>query len=140
MSFQETVQHLRALADPCLLTQVVQHYSEPDDIEPWAHIDALLWPDLPANEQSARAQLPAGLSQLTEELEGYIARYNDLRSRGLDAMSDYDLGVAYARCGPEFGLFQALEAVANHIGRTRGQILWLLDLKARLTPPQLALF
>lgn len=93
-----------------------------------------------ANEDSRRSQLPEVLAQYQDTLNGYIVRYNDLRTRRLDALSNYDIGIAYQGCGPERGLAQALTAVVNHIALTRAQLLWLVREQNRLTPPQLALF
>lgn len=59
------------------------------------HLDALLWPDLSENEQTRRAQLPATLDEYRDELRRYIRRYDDLRARRLDALSNYDIGIAY---------------------------------------------
>lgn len=140
MTFDNDVAQLRANANPALLDQIVGYYGDADDIEPWGHLYSLLWPDLSANEDSRREQILAVLDEYQDELRRYIRRYDDLRERRLDALSNYDLGIAYRQSGPENGLFQALDAVRNHIGRCRAQILWLLGEQARLTPPQLALF
>lgn len=140
MTFEQQCSTLRQNANPALLDQVVGYYGPADTIEPWAHLDALLWPELSENEQSRREQIGAVLEEHAAELARYIDRYNDLRTRRLDALSNYDLGIAYRAAGPEAGLFQALDAVRNHIGRARAQILWLLAEQTRLTPPQLALF
>lgn len=139
-TFEQDVATLRANADPALLDQVVSFYDPADTIEPWAHLDPLLWPALSENEPSRREQIPTALEEHAAELARYIDRYNDLRTRRLDALSNYDLGIAYRQAGPESGLFQALDAVRNHIGRVRAQILWLLAEQTRLIPPQLALF
>ena len=112
----------------------------PPPTHPWHHLDALLWPDLSENEQTRRAQLPATLDEYRDELTRYIRRYDDLRARRLDALSNYDIGIAYRGVGPERGLADALRAVANHIGRTRAQIDWLLAEQDRLALPQMALF
>ena len=109
------------------------------DIEPWHNMDALLWPDLPYNEDSRRLKLPSVLEDLQDELQRYIQRYGDLKTRGLDALSNYDIGIAYRSNGPEYGLAQALRAVGNHIGRCRAQVAWLLAEQVRLTSPQMAL-
>lgn len=138
--FEDTVANLRANANPEQLNAIVHAFPDTDAIEPRHILDALLWPDLSANEDSRRAQLPEVLAQYQDTLSGYIGRYNDLRSRGLDALSNYDIGIAYQGCGPVRGLAQALTAVANHIALTRAQLLWLLGEQDRLALPQLALF
>lgn len=140
MSFQQSVSDLRAHANPERLNQIIAAFPSAENIEPWHTLDALLWPDVSENEASRREQLPAVLNEYSDELHRYIRRYEDLRTRRLDALSNYDLGIAYRGVGPESGLAQALAAVANHIGRVRAQLLWLLAEQARLTPPQLALF
>ncbi|MBJ6984000.1 hypothetical protein [Luteimonas sp. MC1750] len=140
MSFEQTVSTLRTNASSTLLDTVVGSFPSAGDIEPWAHLSPVLWPDLPANDDARREQLPVILAQYSDELAGYITRFEDLRTRRLDALSNYDIGIAYRQMGPEVGLAQALTAVAGHIGRARAQILWLLTEQARLTPPQLALF
>ncbi|MDQ7280580.1 hypothetical protein O0J73_07510 [Stenotrophomonas sp. Sm6012] len=140
MSFESEVAQLRASADTARIEQITQAFPNPDDIEPWHQLNALLWPDLSENENSRREQLPAALGEYQDELRRYIRRYDDLRARRLDALSNYDLGIAYRVSGPEAGLADALRAVSHHIGRCRAQILWLLGEQVRLTPPQLALF
>ena len=140
MSFDTEVSRLRQSANPVLLNRIIDACPTAEDIEPWHNLDALLWPDLSENEQTRREQLPSVLDEYGDELRRYIRRFDDLRSRRLDALSNYDLGIAYAGIGPERGLASALQAVANHIGRTRAQILWLLGEQDRLRLPQLALF
>lgn len=140
MTFEQDVSTLRANANHDRVTQIQQACPAPDEIEPWHHLDALLWPDLSENDDSRCQQIPAAMDELQDELRRYIGRYDDLRQRGLDAMSNYDLGIAYRVSGPESGLASTLLAIANHIGRTRAQLLWLLGEQVRLTPPQLALF
>ncbi|PZS87671.1 hypothetical protein [Stenotrophomonas maltophilia] len=139
-TFEQDVSTLRANANGALLDQIVGFYGDASDIEPWHTLHSLLWPDLSENEDTRRAQIGPAMEKHTDELRRYIRRYDDLRNRRLDALSNYDLGVAYRQSGPENGLFQALDAVRNHIGRVRAQILWLLAEQVRLTPPQLALF
>ena len=140
MSFDQDVSHLRQTANAVLLNRIIDACPTADDIEPWHHLDALLWPDLSENEQTRREQIPATLDEYGDELKRYIRRFDDLCARRLDALSNYDLGIAYRGIGPEPGLASALQAVANHIGRVRAQLLWLRAEQARLTPPQLALF
>lgn len=140
MTFEQDVSNLRANANSALLDQIVGYYGPANDIEPWAHLNSLLWPELSENEDTRRAQIPSALDEYQDELRRYIRRYDDLRARRLDALSNYDLGIAYRLAGPENGLFQALDAVRNHIGRCRAQIAWLLAEQDRLVPSQLALF
>ena len=138
--FEQDVAAIRAHANPQWVDQIAHAFPAPDAIDPWHHLDALLWPDLSENEQTRRAQLPATLDEYRDELSRYIRRYDDLRARRLEALSNYDIGIAYRGVGPERGLADALRAVANHIGRTRAQIDWLLAEKDRLALPQMALF
>ena len=139
MTFEQDVAALRANADIQLLDQIVRTAPNADAIEPWHHLNALLWPDVSANEDSRREQLPAVLDEHQDELRRYLHRYDDLRTRRLDALSNYDLGIAYRGIGPESGLADALRSVGNHIGRCRAQVAWLLGEQIRLTSPQLAL-
>lgn len=140
MSFEHVVEQIRANAQHQLIGQIVDSFPSPQDIEPWSHLDSLLWPDLPANEDSARVQLPQVIEQHEQELAELIRRYNLLRSEGLSALSNYDIGIAYRQVGPEAGLGYALRSVANHIARTKAQLSWLAQQQQRLTLPQLALF
>lgn len=140
MTFEQDVSNLRANANSALLDKIVGYYGPADEIEPWAHLNSLLWPELSENENTRREQIPGVLDEYQDELRRYIRRYDDLRERRLDALSNYDLGIAYRQSGPENGLFQALDAVRNHIGRARAQVLWLLAEQDRLALPQLALF
>lgn len=140
MTFEQDVSNLRANANSALLDKIVGYYGPADEIEPWAHLNSLLWPELSENENNRREQIPGVLDEYQDELRRYIRRYDDLRERRLDALSNYDLGIAYRQSGPENGLFQALDAVRNHIGRARAQVLWLLAEQDRLALPQLALF
>lgn len=138
--FEIEVAQLRANANRERLDMIAQAFPVPDDIEPWHQLNSLLWPDLSSNEDSRREQLTSVMDEYQDELRRNIERYEDLRDRRLDALSNYDLGIAYRGVGPERGLAEALRAMANHIGRVRAQLIWLLAEKARLTPPQLALF
>lgn len=138
--FEQDVAALRAHANPQWVDQIAHASPASDAIDPWHHLDALLWPDLSENEQTRRAQLPATSDEYQDELSRYIRRYDDLRARRLDALSNYDIGIAYRGVGPERGLADALRAVANHIGRTRAQIDWLLAEQDRLALPQMVLF
>ena len=138
--FEQDVAAIRAHANSQWIDQIAHAFPTPDAIDPWHHLDSLLCPDLSENEQTRRAQLPATLDEYRDELTRYIRRYDDLRARRLDALSNYDIGIAYRRVGPERGLADALRAVANHIGRTRAQIDWLLAEQERLALPQMALF
>lgn len=140
MTLEQDVATLRASANKELLDQIVGYYGPADDIAPWRHLNPLLHPDLSESDDTRLAQLPTALAAFQAELQGLVQRYDDLRVRRLDALSNYDLGIAYRMAGPENGLFQALDLVRHHIGRARAQILWLLAEQARLTPPQLALF
>ncbi|MGJ4727710.1 hypothetical protein [Luteimonas sp. SDU101] len=140
MSFEQLVDQIRASASPELIGKVIDSFPSTDDIEPWSHLDSLLWPDLPANDDSARLQLPQIIEQYQDDLDSLIHRYQRLRTEGLFALSNYDIGIAYRQVGPEAGLSQALLSVANHIARTRAQLAWLLEQQQRLTLPQLALF
>jgi hypothetical protein len=140
MSFDTEVSRLRQSANPVLLNRIIDACPTAEDIEPWHNLDALLWPDLSENEQTRREQIPSVLDEYQDELRRYIRRFYDMRARRLDALSNYDIGIAYRGIGPERGLASALQAVANHIGRTRAQILWLLGEQDRLRLPQLALF
>lgn len=140
MTFENEVTQLRANANRERLDQIAQTFPGPDEIEPWHHLNSLLWPDLSCNDESRRQQLPSVMDEYRDELRRNIERYEDLRERRLDALSNYDLGVAYRDIGPEGGLAEALRAMANHIGRVRAQLIWLLAEQVRLTPPQLALF
>lgn len=140
MSFDTEVSNLRQHADTVLLNRIIDACPTADDIEPWHTLDSLLWPDLSENEQTRREQIPSVLDEYQDELRRYIRRFDDMRARRLDALSNYDIGIAYRGIGPERGLASALQAVANHIGRTRAQILWLLGEQDRLRLPQLALF
>lgn len=140
MSFEQLVDQIRASASPELIGKVIDSFPGTDDIEPWSHLDSLLWPDLPANDDSARLQLPQIIKQYKDDLDSLIQRYQQLRTEGLLALSNYDIGIAYRQVGPEAGLAQALQSVANHIARTRAQLNWLLEQQQRLILPQLALF
>lgn len=140
MTFENDVAQLRANANRERLDQIAQAFPVPDEIEPWHYLNSLLWPELSCNDDSRREQLPAVMDEYRDELRRNIRRYEDLRERRLDALSNYDLGIAYRGIGPEGGLAEALRAMANHIGRVRAQLIWLLGEQVRLTPPQLALF
>ncbi len=139
MTFETEVSTLRANANQALLSHIVNAAPLAQDIEPWHTLDALLWPDLPSNEDSRRVKLPSVIVEQQDELHRYIQRYGDLQTRALDALSNYDIGIAYRSYGPESGLAEALRSVGNHIGRCRAQVNWLLAEQKRVSSPQMAL-
>lgn len=138
--FEDTVAALRANANPDHLEAIVLAFPSTDAIEPRHHLDSLLWPDLSANNDRRREQLPSVLAEYEDILSRYVRRCDDLRIRRLDALSNYDIGIAYQGLAPEQSLAHALSAAANHIALARAQLLWLQGEQVRLTLPQLALF
>lgn len=140
MSFEQQVANIRANADPVALQAVLAAAPGSETVGPRESLHGLLCPKLSGPDDVRREQIVLHLVNFQAQLDCYCRRYEDLRSRGLAALSDYDIGIAYRGVGPERGLACALILAANHIACTRAQILWLMEQQARLAPPQLALF
>ena len=67
---------------------------------------------------------PADIEQAHKDLAIDIERYEDLRRRGGDALSVYDLTVSSTNNGP-YALAQALRLKVAHISYARGRLSWL---------------
>lgn len=79
----------------------------------------------------ARAQVVSLLQAAREKLADDVARYNDLRERGVDALSNYDLGIAYSG-DAVMGVRQTLRLKEGHILYQRKRIGVLRELEASL--------
>jgi hypothetical protein len=79
---------------------------------------ALHEPKLPKDAAKRRKALESQLSQARENLSRYIKRYDEIRERRDEAMSEYDLKMGY---GWEFGL----DLKRKHICFARGRVIAL---------------
>lgn len=140
MDYQQQIEHIRANANAEVIDAILAASPHTDEIGPREYLSELLWPKLSSNDDIRRREISNFLETYRAKVDDHCRRYNALRTHGIAALSDYDLGIAYRGIGPERGLASALRAVANHIACVRAQVAWLEAEQARLVPPQLALF
>lgn len=149
MPIRDEAAALVAATDPADVAAVIAAFPEADQIglrENWQDLD----PHVGRRVPKAPADRAEHLSRLIEtyqgELQRDIARYNDLRARGLAALSDYDICISSG--GDPLGALRcALRLKDAHVSYALSVLvklsLELEDTQAALAaaaPPQLALF
>lgn len=95
----QTADTIRQTADPELLAALVAAFPAPEAIEPRRYFDPV-WAleKMPAldGDLDRRLEILSTRHEAAQtELAKDLARYQDLLSRKLDALSDYDLAIAY---------------------------------------------
>lgn len=81
--------------------------------------------------EQARTRVASLLQAAHETLATDVARYNEVRTRGVDALSNYDLGIAYSG-DAVIGVRQTLRLKQGHILYQRKRIGVLRELEASL--------
>lgn len=121
-TFEETVAEIRAKVDPSEAAAIVSAFPEESlsvrldgeidsKTRQW-YIDDFRVPR--GGGERARKHLDALAEATTQQLSDDIERYNDLRIRGVDALSNYDISVAYSG-DALVALRQTLRAKEGHI-------------------------
>ena len=105
---------------------------EPDAIEP-AKCDGME-SKLPKNPAKAREELERRLAEATGSLADAIARYQDIRARGAEALSHYDRTISSGG-RDDMAVATALSLTASHVSWFKGRILDLQSLIAGSTNP-----
>lgn len=140
-------QALRDASDPQAVADLVARFPSPESIGGRRLFDPT-WA-LEKLPRDPTARLTAVETRITEQREHNTAdhhRYDDLRARGLAALSDYDITISSGG-RPLEALHCALQLKTNHITYGHSTLLALeseraalLDAIERNRPPQLALF
>ena len=136
MTFEQDVSNLRAKANSALLNQIVGYYAPPTTSSLGLTSTYCCGQSCPRTKTPAGRKSPMCWTSTRMSCAATSAATTTCVSAGWM----HCLGIAYRQSGPENGLFQALDAVRNYIGRVRAQIAWLLAEQDRLALPQLALF
>ncbi|NIF40076.1 hypothetical protein F3J14_04005 [Burkholderia sp. Tr-862] len=123
-TFEETVAEIRAKVAPSEVASIISGFPEESlsagydgvidsKTRQW-YIDEFRVPR--AGGERARSHLDALADAAKQQLSDDIERYNDLRIRGIDALSNYDIGVAYSG--------DALVALRQTLRTKEGHILF----------------
>jgi len=139
-TFEESVTEIRAKVDPSEAAAIVSAFPEESlsvglageidsKTRQW-YIDDFRVPR--GGGERARKHLDALAEAATQQLSDDIERYNDLRIRGVDALSDYDIGVAYSG-DALVALRQTLRTKEGHILFQRRRLAVLVDVSKAAT-------
>lgn len=142
-----TAQDLRSATDPELVAALIRRYPPPDGIGRRQHFDpSWALEKLPREPGVRLAALEARIAEQQAKNAADASRYDDIRARGLDAMSDYDITISSGG-RPLDALHSALTFKTNHItygnsmmAALEAEHVILRDAIERDRPPQLALF
>ncbi|MBN3744699.1 hypothetical protein G3N96_04525 [Burkholderia sp. Se-20373] len=121
-TFEETLAEIRAKVDPIEVASIISGFPEESlsaafdgeidsKTRQW-YIDDFCVPR--AGGERARSHLAALTDATKQRLSDDIDRYNELRICGVDALSNYDIGVAYSG-DALVALLQTLRAKEGHI-------------------------
>ena len=105
---------------------------EPDAIEP-ARCEGME-SKLPKNPARAREELDRRLGEARQSLADAIARYQDIRARGAEALSHYDRTISSGG-RDDMAVATALSLTASHVSWFKGRIVELQSLIAGSTNP-----
>jgi len=137
---------IREAADTAAIAAELGRWPRAGEIPPRDRIGPELLMDvLPLGLDARQAVVRAALASWQDRLCRDLERYDDIRKRGLDAVSDHDLAIAYSG-DPLAAVRGSLRLKANHISYDRAAVLWLLAELARIEDalmaerPQLSLF
>ncbi|WP_198155115.1 hypothetical protein, partial [Candidatus Burkholderia verschuerenii] len=141
-SFEEEIAEIRAKVDPRDVASIISGFPEESlsvgfdgEMDPktrqW-YIDDFRVPS--AGGDRARRHVTMLTDAAQQRLSSVIERYNELRDRGLDALSDYDIGVAYSG-DALVAIRQALRTNEGHILFLRRQIAVLAEVYEALSKP-----
>ncbi|MCW3640620.1 hypothetical protein KXR69_25010 [Ralstonia holmesii] len=149
MSIEQEAAELVAAVDPAAVAAVLADFPPAEDIrirEHWRELDPTLTKKAPRDLAARESFLLAKVASYEASRLASIARYNDLRDRGLAALSPYDICISSSR-DPLGALRCALRLKDAHISYDLSILVRLhleLDevraLRAGSMSPQLALF
>ncbi len=139
-SFEDEVAEIRAKVDPRDVASIISGFPEESvsldfdgEMDPktrqW-YIDDFRVPG--TGGERARQHVTMLTDAAQQQLSGDIERYNELRTRGLDALSDYDIGVAYSG-DALVALRQALRTKEGHILFQRRRLAVLAEVHESLS-------
>lgn len=117
MSLQEEAAALQAAVCPEALAALVASYPAAEAItirSNWQAIDPHFGEKVPKDRRQRVAYLAEREAQSRGDYNRGIARYNDLRTRGPDALSDYDVEISGSR-DPMGAVRSALRLTVAHI-------------------------
>jgi hypothetical protein len=110
-----TAQELRAAVDPQAVMALIAAFPEPDRVGCRKQFDPAWIIGKPKQDLNARlVALEARRAPTVEQLASDMQRYADLRSRGLDALSDFDCTIS-SNNDPFAGLHMAFSLKVAHI-------------------------
>lgn len=139
-------QEIRETADRDAIAAVMASFPAAEEVPPLAVSRATAELEKLSDDPERRAeQLAERMESCAGTLQEDVERYECLRSQGLDALTDYDLAIAYGG-DPIAAIAGALRLKTVHVARGRGVLLMLLLEQAETTVaieaarPQLALF
>lgn len=149
MSIEQEAAELVAAVDQAAVAAVIADFPPAEDIrirEHWRELDPTLTAKAPRDLPAREAFLLAKVANYEKSRLDSITRYNDLRDRGLSALSPYDICISSSR-DPVGALRCALRLKDAHISYDLSLLVRLhleLDevraLRAGSMSPQLALF
>jgi N12 class adenine-specific DNA methylase len=118
-SMQQRAQQARESVTLEQQAEIVAQFPDPDEIGPrdnWQNEnEAYLWGQIKGKVTEAKVQ--KALNKFREELPKDVDRYEELRSSGVDALSDFDVGN-----NPLRALQMALQLKHNHISYSKAAI------------------
>lgn len=133
-TFEETIAEIRAKVEPSEVASIISGFPEESlsagfdgeidsKTRQW-YIDDFRVPRV--GGERARSHLDALTDAAKQQLSDDIERYNELRIRGIDALSNYDIGVAYSG-DALVALRQTLRAKEGHILFQRRRLVVLAE-------------
>ncbi|WP_143055732.1 LPD1 domain-containing protein [Paraburkholderia hospita] len=142
ISFDERIDRIRAQVDLEDVASIVTAFPEESFSNPFSgeidpktrqwYVDDFGIPR--AGGEVARRHVEALASAAQQHLVSDVERYNDLRARGVAALSNYDIGVAYSG-DALVALRQSLRTKEGHILFQRRRLAILGEVAEQLAPP-----
>lgn len=133
-TFADQVAAMRAAASPDEVAAVVADFPAETLVSPLDEVIEAKTREwylkdfaIPKNPGKAEEHVASLTAASERDLTADIERYNDLRTRGVDALSDYDIGVAYSG-DALMALKQSLRAKQSHILFQRRKLALLGEL------------
>lgn len=146
MRIEERAAELIAAADPAAIAAVIAEFPEAEKVSirtNWTDIEAYPSHRAPKVLADRAAYLAQKIEQNEAELQRDIGIYTRYREQGTAALSAYDVCISSGN-NPLRALRTALSLkhahISYHLSILVKLALELEDVKAELTPPQLALF
>lgn len=123
---RKTAQEIREAADRIAIESVIAAFPAADEIPPREVFSPEVAMDKLAADPKRRAeQLAERLESWSMQLREDVQRYEDVRTRGVHAVSDYDLTIAYGEDATA-AVRDTLKLKVAHISYARSALLVLL--------------